>query len=300
MVTRSRDLDVFANADPRDVRLVDCGDGLQFACIGARPERRLLLESVYGFLTMKNGVPIGYVLTGALFNSAEVAYNVFDTYRGAEAGHVYGRVLAMTRRLFGAESFSVDPYQLGHHNAEGLGSGAWWFYYKFGFRAHDPGVRRVAREELRKMKRNPAHRSSLATLKKLVVAPVFWHRGKKRADVLGRFPLGKVGLKVTAYLSERFGGRRKDGEKVCVEEAARLLGVRSMRGFSPGERIAWRRWAPLVMILPGIERWSASDRRELVRVIRAKGGKRESDFVRLFDSHARLRRAIVRLGRGGR
>ena len=298
MVTSSRDLDVFANADARDVRLVDCGNGLQFACIGVLPERRLLLESVYGFLTLKNGVPIGYGVTSTLLNSAEVAYNVFETYRGAEAGYVYGRVLSMTYHLFGADCFSIDPYQLGHHNADALGSGAWWFYYKFGFRAHEAEVRRVAREELRKMKADPDHRSSRSTLKELVVAPVFWHRNDERADVLGRFPLGNVGVKITDYLSRKFGGRRKDGEKACAEEAARLLGVRSVRSFSQGERVAWKRWAPLVLILPGIERWNARDRRELVKVIRAKGGRRESDFVMRFDRHAKLPKAIVRLGRG--
>jgi hypothetical protein len=136
------------------------------------------------------------------------------------------------------------------------------------------------------------------TLKKLVVAPVFWYARKERSDVLGRFPLGNVGLKITDYLSRRFGGRRKDGEKVCADEAARLLGVRSSSSFSAGERVAWRRWAPLVLILPGIERWNARDRNELVKVIRAKGGRRESDFVTRFDRHAKLRKAIVRLGSG--
>jgi len=47
-----------------------------------------LLESVYGFLTLKNGIPIGYVLVSALFGSSEIAYNVFETYRGGEAGAV--------------------------------------------------------------------------------------------------------------------------------------------------------------------------------------------------------------------
>ena len=62
--------------------------------------------------------------------------------------------------------------------------------------------------------------------------------------------------------------------------------------------MAWKRWAPLVLILPGIERWNARDRRELVKVIRAKGGRRESDFVMRFDRHPKLPKAIVRLGRG--
>ncbi|MBX3464637.1 MAG: hypothetical protein KF830_15820 [Planctomycetes bacterium] len=79
MVLRHRDLDAFAYGDPRDVRLYDCGAGLEFAVIGMRPERRLLLEAVYAYLTLKNGVPIGYVLTSGLFGSSEIAYNVFDT-----------------------------------------------------------------------------------------------------------------------------------------------------------------------------------------------------------------------------
>jgi hypothetical protein len=29
--------------------------------------------------------------------------------------------------------------------------------------------------------------------------------------------------------------------------------------------------------------------------VKAKGGRRESDFVRLFDRHRRLRRAVLRL-----
>ena len=161
MVTRSRDLDAFIHGDPRDVRLIDCGDGLEFAAIGVVPERRLMLESVYGFLTLRNGVPIGYVLTSALFGSSEIAYNVFDTWRGGEAGHVYGRVLAMTRAVFGSRDFTIFPYQLGGDgNSEGIKSGAWWFYQKLGFRPRDPAVLALMERELARMAKRPAHRST--------------------------------------------------------------------------------------------------------------------------------------------
>ena len=69
-----------------------------------RPSRRFLLESMYGFLTLKNGVPIGYALASGLMQYAEVAYNVFETFRGGEAAHVYGRLLATVRWLFDASS----------------------------------------------------------------------------------------------------------------------------------------------------------------------------------------------------
>ena len=51
--------------------------------------------------------------------------------------------------------------------------------------------------------------------------------------------------------------------------------------------------APLVLLLPGLGRWSAAERRALAAVIRAKGGRRESEFVRRFDAHSKLRYALA-------
>ena len=53
--------------------------------------------------------------------------------------------------------------------------------------------------------------------------------------------------------------------------------------------------SPLIRLLPGVERWRREDKRALVRVVRAKGGRRESEFVRRFDAHRRLRRAVWKL-----
>ena len=301
MVTRGRDLDAFAYADPHDARMVDCGDGLQFGVLGMRPDRRLLLESVYGMLTLKNGVPIGYVLTSALYGSAEIAYNVFDTYRGAEAGSVYGRVLSMTRALFGVDSFTVYPYQLGGAgNEEGLASGAWWFYRKLGFAPHDRDVRKVVAREETRMAKDITHRSSRATLLKIVDANVYWHATAARRDVIGQLPLANVGLAVTDLLARRFGGDTDRGAAECAHEAATLLRGGPDAGWSASEAQAFERWAPLVLLLPGVARWSAAEKRAAVRVIRAKGGLRESDFVRAFDAHGRLRAAAGTLARATR
>ena len=298
MVTRSRDLDVFAHGDPRDVRLVDCGEGLQFALIGAVPERRLLLEAVYGMLTLKNGVPVGYVLVSALFSSSEIAYNVFETYRGTEAARIYGRVLGTVRHLFGSESFTVYPYQLGHDNPEALRSGAWWFYQKLGFRPRVPHLRRIMRAEFRRMRADPTHRSSLATLKTLAAENVYWSPGRPRDDVIGVLPLPNVGLRVMEYLAGRVGSDREGATRACAREAAALLGLGSLRGLSAGERLAWERWSPLVLNLPGVRRWGVAEKRALVRVVRAKGGRHESDYAMLFDRHRLLRRAVRALAEG--
>ena len=295
MVTRARDLDNFIHADRRDVRMFEFRDGLQFACFGMVPARRLMLESVYGMLTLHNGVPIGYVLASALFGSSEVMYNVFDTYRGGEAARMYGSVLSMVAHLFGADTFAIDPFQLGHDNEEGQRSGAFWFYYKLGFRPRDRHVQALVRQEAECLTRNPGTRSSRATLQRLSAAYVFLHTARPRRDVLGQVSLGAIGLRVSHYLAEHAGAERERGMRACAHEAGRLLGVRSTDGWSPDERLAWERWSPLVLTLSGVDRWSADDRRALVAVVRAKGGRRESDFVRLFDRHRALRRAVLQL-----
>ena len=74
----------------------------------------------------------------------------------------------------------------------------------------------------------------------------------------------------------------------------KLTGVRSLRGFSAGERLAWERWSPLVVYaLPGVSRWSPAERRALARVIRAKGGRDESEFIARFAAHPKLERALL-------
>jgi hypothetical protein len=297
MVTRGRDLDAFAYGSAEDIRMVTWEDGLQFAVIGVQPERRLLLEAVYAFLTLKNGVPIGYVLNSALFGSAEVAFNVFDAFRGVDAAHVYARALASVRQLFGADAFTIFPYQLGDGNDEALDSGAWWFYRKLGFLPREPGAVALMNRELAIMGRDPAHRSSRATLARLARENLFFHLGRERGDVIGEVPLPAVGVAATAYLAEHHSRARDRGGRTSALEARARLGLSDLSGWSASERAAFHRWAPVVLLLPGVERWTRSERAAAGEVIRAKGGRRESEFVRLFDAHRPLRAALARLAK---
>ncbi len=286
MAARARDLDAFMHADARDVRLVDCGEGLCFAMLGVQPAQRLALETVHAFLTLKNGVPIGYVLASAFLGSCEVAYNVFETWRGAEAAQVYGRVLGMLRVLYGADSFTIDPYQLGHENEEGIASGAWWFYQKLGFR---PDARAVRTRMRRELARGPGARSTPATLRALAREPLFWSAGRARADVLGRFPLARVSQAALRELA------RHGSEAACARAAEARLGRSGAR--TADERRAFERWAPLLCALPGVERWSRAERRGAARVACLKGALDELRYVRALRSQRRLWRALCALAR---
>jgi hypothetical protein len=296
MVTRKRDLYSFAAADARDVRMVDFGDGMEFALYGVRPDQRLLFDAVYSFLMLRNGVPIGYALASALWRSSEIAFNMFDTFRGGEAGLVYGRVLAVMRSLFEADTFTIYPYQLGHENDEGLESGAWWFYTKLGFRPKDAAVAALARREAERVKARPSYRTPVATLKKLVCANLFLHLDHERQDVIGLIPTDRIALAVSRVLGRRFAANRERATSVMADEAAEQLAAGPWRQWPDGERLWFERWAPVVALLD-VDRWSPVDRSSLVEVIRAKGSRREGSYVSRFDAHPLLGQALAAMAR---
>ncbi len=292
MLTRSRDLDAFAYGNARDVRLVDDGGGLAFALIGVVPARRQLIPATCGYLILHNGVPIGYGEAFVIGRSATMTFNVFESFRGGEAAHTFARTLSMVRHVFGAESFSLDPYQLGKGNDEAIASGAWWFYYKLGFRPFTADARRLLRRELARLRADPGHRSSAATLRALAGSHLLFDFDRARRPEL--LPLAAPGLRV----SERLAARAPEGrERVlvqCSRDAMELCGLRSLRGFSAGERLAWQRWSPVVAFaIPGVSRWSLAERRALARVIRAKGGRDEAEFLARFAAHPKLGRALL-------
>jgi hypothetical protein len=148
------------------------------------------------------------------------------------------------------------------------------------------------------MARDPGYRTPVSTLERIVPHPVYLQvHPRGRPALVEKLNLSRIGLAVTASVTSRFGADRERAARTCADEAASLLGERAWRRLPPGERIAWERWGPLVAVLPGVTSWPEPDRRALAAVIRAKGGRCESEFVRLFDAHGRLRAAIVALSR---
>ena len=144
------------------------------------------------------------------------------------------------------------------------------------------------------MREKRGYRSSLAKLNRLASVNMYLNLGEPRDDVIGEFSRENVGLHIVRYLAERFGADREHGLRRCAREVAELLELRRS-DLAPGEQLALDRWAPLISTLPGLEQWSRRDLATLARVVRAKGGRREADFVRRFDRHRKLRQAVFGL-----
>jgi hypothetical protein len=164
---RYRELYGFSHPDEAAVNHAPAGRGVDIYFFGVPREWRLPLRAYHAAMFFKNGVPAGYVELLSFFERAEVGFNLYYTFREGESAWIYARLLRLFHQELGVTCFSVDPYQIGHENAEAVDSGAFWFYRKLGFRPTSSDVARLLEREEGRLRTIPGYRSSKRTLEKL-------------------------------------------------------------------------------------------------------------------------------------
>ncbi len=306
--SRYRELYGFTYGDPRRVLAARAGRGVEIFLNGLPPERRLPLRAGYSAFVVKNGVPVAYVEGLAFFERIEVGFNVYYTFREGESAWIYAMVLKLFHQALGSASFSVDPYQLGYENEEGIASGAFWFYRKLGFRPTDPDVAALVAREERRVAANPRHRTSAATLRRIATCNALYDFDPRPrlpppafrlpSSPWDRFHIRNIGLAVDRRTARAFGGDAGKMRAASSARVARALGV-SPRGWSEGERRAFESLALVLDLVPDLASWSREDKRDLAAVVRAKSGPDETRSLRRMQRHRRLREALLRLGSRG-
>ena len=165
---------------------------------------------------------------------------------------------------------------------------------KLGFEPIDPDVARLLRKEEAKMRRDRRHRSSAAVLRELTMENLVLHLAGPRDDLIGVFPWTNVGHAATRVLAT-YGGPGARSRKRIERDAATMLGIGDTAGWSKGDREGFSTWAPVVLAMPEVRRWSPTTKASLVDVFRKKGARHEVDFIRAATGHAPFHRALKRL-----
>jgi len=292
---RCRELFPLMHSNPDEVYINEPGRGVQLVIYGNIMDIRLPLESNFGAMLVRNGMPIGYGIGCMLFDRVEIAINIFPAYRTGESSFVIEEFFRLFYHQFGARLFLVRSYQVGDDNDEALESGSFWFYYKLGFRPVKRAVRNLAAREYAKIAADKSYRTSLRTLKRLARSDVFFHIDERLMRSFRELPLAGPGYRVTEYIARHYDCRRDDAIEKSVSAVAKLLGLKDWRRWRPDEITALRRLAPLIICFPQIRGWTAREKADLGRLIRAKGGIRERDYVRLSNEHPRFRSAVEQL-----
>jgi hypothetical protein len=282
--TRYRELYGFSHPDPSAVFHAHAGRGVDVYFFGVPPAWRLPLRAYHAGMFFKNGVPAGYVETLSLFDRAEIGFNLYYTFREGETAWLYARLLRLLHQVLGVNCFSVDPYQIGHENAEAIDSGAFWFYLKLGFRPVEPAIAALTAREERRMARAPGYRSSRRTLEKLAGGYILFEGPAAEPGAWDAFRVRNLGLAAARVMSERFAGDLDRFRRAAALHAARHLGVESDSGL-----------AQLLYLIPDLPRWPAADRAAAAAILAAKSGRSEARYLRLMQRHARLRAALLRL-----
>jgi hypothetical protein len=174
LASLSRETDPITLSDDSAVEYFELERGVSVALFSMRAERRMPLDSYIGYMLFKNGVPLAYGGAWIFGNRALFGINIFEPFRGGESNLIILQLLRVYRQHYGIDSFSVEPYQYGKDNPEGIASGAYWFYYKLGFRSDDKLLSKLADSEMKRMKASKEYRSSSKVLQRFTASNITW------------------------------------------------------------------------------------------------------------------------------
>lgn len=288
-----RETDAIATTSARDTEVHALGRGVVIALHAPAAGRRGALDAHVGFVLYRNGVAVAYGGGWPFLGGCRIGVNVLPPFRGGESSWLFMQVLRAYRQRFGVVRFLVEPYQYGLGNREGLVSGAFWFYWRLGFRPVVPRIRALAEAEAARVAADRAYRAPIAVLRRFTASDLALDLAAGDAPP-DASDLAEVAAR---WLAARGRGDARRAERAALAATSRRLGMPVPA--SEATRQAWRAWAPLLAQLPGIATWPARDRRRVAAILRAKA-RDEFAFQRALLAHRRLADALKRLARSAR
>ena len=293
LASLGRETDAIAAAEPDGVEYHVLGRGVAIALYTMAPGRRLPLDSHVGFMLFKNSLPVGYGGAWPFLGTAKIGVNIFAPYRGGESAHLFCQVLRVYSQRFGIDHFIAEPSQFGGGNREGLESGAFWFYYRLGFRPVDATLATLAAEEFQRMRSTSGYRPPLTVLRRFTRSDIEL-RLNTGPSVPAACDPADLSLAVSAWIAKRFHGNRAKAVAAATRIATQALGVGETSGWPEAERAAFQSYCLILCRIPDLTGWPARDKARAIAVARAKGGN-EFRYFDLLRRHARLQAALREL-----
>jgi hypothetical protein len=305
LACRGRETDPVTHANPREVYLYELDRGINIALFGMTPDRRLPIESFFGYVLAKNGIPTAYGGGWIFLNRCEIGINIFPEMRGGESTLIFAQILRLYRHVFDVHRFTVDPFQFGADNDEGIQTGAFWFYRRFGFEPIDLKLKALANDEWRRIEMDRNYRSPMRVLRRLARCRIALDLVDQTKARCAAPDLTALGARMTQILgSVRYGDHRV-AERNAFNRVLRSAEISraSLRQqhSDPQIRIA-EQISPLTLAATELRTWPLQARRDLVKLLVSKGSERELSYVKYSQKHQHWRcllESIVHDGRAG-
>jgi hypothetical protein len=253
------------------------------------PARRHPIDSYMGYVAFKNGLPIAYAGSWILFDSGRIGLNVFPAYRGGESQYIFEKVLQLHRWVYHLNRFSVDPYQVGKDNIEGIKSGAFWTYYHSGFRPIREEQKKLAETELLKIKTIEGYRSPVSVLKKLADSRLELVLQKKTV----RFDATDLSVAYANILKNQYNNNRKVAEGLTFTILADIL---QLRNYHEEElKFIVKNWCILLLTNEQELRRNNALKKILKKLFELKAGGVEEDYISELQRATELRKLFERI-----
>ncbi|MBP7407300.1 MAG: hypothetical protein KA941_00935 [Flavobacteriales bacterium] len=283
-----RETDTATLGDPNAIEHFDMGQGMGITLLTLPPDRRTSFDSYIGYVAFSNSVPVAYGGAWVFPGKTKVGINIFPAFRGGPSSFLFAQILRCYAQRFKVGCFEADNYQIGHGNADGIRSGAYWFYHRLGFRTTDPSLTPIEAQELDAMRNDRLHRTAPSVLRKLAAQPMRLILNEEHAPIIDPIDISEAVLHHLASLPDRDGPSALDA---CVKGVMRALNVRHARSWSDDERRAFEELAPAISLIPGLGTWAPKKKIDLVGLMRAKGRMREDRYINALRDHDLLLRS---------
>ena len=109
-----------------------------------------------------------------------------------------------------------------------------------------------------------------------------------------------IGLAVQrrlSFIAQQFGGGERKQRQALVTSVARALGVKPT-DLSASEQRVFSDLAMVLALIPDLSRWSEEEKGLIREIVGAKTRTDESRYVRLMQSHQKLRDGLRTIGSG--
>jgi len=227
-----------------------------------------------------------------LFRQVNTGINIFDEYRGSEAAWLWAQVMRVFHALTGCTRYIANAYQFGSENHEALRSGAFWFYYRLGYRPVEREIRELAKTEFTKLQKDRGYRTTLERLRKLASCDMHLTLpGARKSKFFDENWIEFSGLLATRQLAATGELSRSMARRQLSQRVARALKITKLQDWSSDERKWFRELCPLIAEIDSTK-WSARERNAFVNMIRSKGGFLELDYARRARDQSRYFSAL--------
>ncbi|MGE5106290.1 MAG: hypothetical protein ACM3H8_02005 [Sphingobacteriales bacterium] len=275
-----RETDPITYADENEAKLFSFNRGITIALFTMQQHRRLSIESYIGYMAFKNTIPVAYGGGWIFGERCKIGTNIYPPFRGGESAYIFAQVLRLYHHYFHIQRFIVKPYQFGKGNKEGLRSGAFWFYYKLGFRPVNSVIAEAAAKEYDNRKHTSAAMLKMFTKcnKELILQPL----------MPKDFDAALISRAITRHIIKRFKGSREEAINQSVKIIQQMLGIKNINRFSQKQQEHLQQFSLLISLLPQINQWKEKEKRQLLQLILSKTHHDERIYILQVQKHKRL------------